>query len=66
MGRRKIPVISFVGRSNTGKTTLLEKVIPLLKKSGYDGTITLEVFSPDRRYLLFSREKLKEIWEENS
>ena len=39
-----------------------KKVIPMLKKSGYDGTITLEVFSPDRRYLLFSREKLKELW----
>jgi sugar phosphate isomerase/epimerase len=38
-------------------------VIPMLKQSGYDGTITLEVFSPDRRYLLFSREKLKELWE---
>ena len=31
MGKRKVPVISFVGRSNTGKTTLLEKVIPLLR-----------------------------------
>jgi len=27
-------VISFVGRSNTGKTTLLEKVIPLLRSRG--------------------------------
>ncbi len=43
-----------------------KKVIPMLKKSGYDGTITLEVFSPDRRYLLFSREKLRELWEKNS
>jgi len=40
------------------------KIIGLLKKSGYDGTITLEVFSPDRRYLLFSRDKLREIWGE--
>lgn len=40
-----------------------KKVIPLLKNSGYDGTMTLEVFSPDRRYLLFSRDKLREIWE---
>ena len=39
-----------------------EKIISLLKQSGYDGTITLEVFSPDRRYLLFSRDKLREIW----
>ncbi|MBP1732888.1 MAG: molybdopterin guanine dinucleotide biosynthesis accessory protein MobB, partial [Deltaproteobacteria bacterium] len=34
MGKRKVPVISFVGRSNTGKTTLLEKVIPLLRSRG--------------------------------
>jgi len=40
------------------------RIIGLLKKSGYDGTITLEVFSPDRRYLLFSRDKLREIWGE--
>jgi hypothetical protein len=35
----------------------------MLKSFGYDGTITLEVFSLDRRYLLFSRDKLREIWE---
>jgi len=40
------------------------KIISLLKNSGYDGTITLEVFSADRRYLLFSRDKLREIWGE--
>ena len=43
-----------------------KKMIPLLKKSGYDRTITLEVFSPDRRYLLFSRDKLRELWESSS
>jgi sugar phosphate isomerase/epimerase len=36
--------------------------IELLKARGYDGTITLEVFSPDRRYLLLSRDKLREWW----
>jgi molybdopterin-guanine dinucleotide biosynthesis protein B len=30
-----IPVISIVGRSNTGKTTLLEKVVKELKRRGY-------------------------------
>jgi len=30
-----IPVISFVGRSNVGKTTLLEKVVRELKSRGY-------------------------------
>jgi len=30
-----IPVISIVGKSNVGKTTLLEKIIPVLKQKGY-------------------------------
>ena len=30
-----IPVISFIGRSNSGKTTLLEKVVRELKLKGY-------------------------------
>ncbi len=29
------PIVSFVGRSNCGKTTLLEKLIPALTKRGY-------------------------------
>jgi sugar phosphate isomerase/epimerase len=39
-----------------------KEITTILKKNDYDGTITLEVFSPDRDYLLFSREKLKEYW----
>lgn len=35
-----IPVVSIVGRSNTGKTTLIEKLITELKRRGYRvGTI---------------------------
>ncbi len=34
MGSRMIPVFSVVGRSNTGKTTLLEKIIPMLRSTG--------------------------------
>lgn len=30
-----IPIVSIVGRSNTGKTTLIEKMIPELRKRGY-------------------------------
>ena len=30
-----IPVISIVGRSNTGKTTLIEKLVPELCRRGY-------------------------------
>lgn len=32
---RRIPIISVVGRSDSGKTTLLEKLIPELKRRGY-------------------------------
>jgi len=31
-------------------------------KRYYDGTITLEIFSPDRNYALYSRKSLEEIW----
>ena len=35
-----------------------------LKRWGYDGTITLEVFSPDRHYLAYSRDRLRQLWDE--
>ena len=38
-----------------------EKLIPTLK-TFYDGTITLEIFSPDKDYALLARKKLKEKW----
>ena len=41
-----------------------KRIIPALRKSKYDGTVTLEVFSRDKRYLLASREKLLELWTE--
>ncbi len=34
MGRRVIPVLSVIGRSNTGKTTFIEKLIPILNARG--------------------------------
>lgn len=34
-----------------------------IKASGYDDTITLEVFSPDRDYLAVSLKKIRVIWE---
>ena len=40
-----------------------DEVIPAIKKSGYDSTITLEVFSPDKRYVVGSKEKVLELWE---
>lgn len=30
-----IPVVSIVGKSNSGKTTLIERIIPVLKEKGY-------------------------------
>lgn len=38
--------------------------IRALRESGYDGTITLEVFSPDPHYLAHSRDRLRTLWEE--
>jgi sugar phosphate isomerase/epimerase len=35
-----------------------------LKAVGYDGTITLEVFTPDRHHLAYSRDALQRIWNE--
>ncbi len=38
--------------------------IRALKRCGYDGTITLEVFTPDRHYLAYSRDVLRGMWDE--
>lgn len=34
MGEKQIPIISIVGRSKTGKTTFLERMIPVLMNKG--------------------------------
>lgn len=34
-----------------------------LRASGYDQTITLEVFSPDRHFVAYSRDRLRAMWE---
>ena len=36
--------------------------VRMLKSCGYDGTITLEVFTPDRRHLTYSRDVLRALW----
>jgi len=38
-------------------------MLRLLKDHGYDGSITLEVFSDDRHYLQHSMERVREEWE---
>ena len=40
----------------------LQDALGTLKRSGYDGTITLEVFTSDPSQLLYSRDVLKKIW----
>ena len=35
----------------------------MLQATGYDGTITLEVFTPDRHHLAYSRDVLRQIWD---
>jgi sugar phosphate isomerase/epimerase len=41
----------------------LQKSVEALQKCGYDGTITLEVFTPDIRHVIYSRDVLRETWE---
>ena len=41
-----------------------KKMINVLRKHPYDGTVTLEVFSPDHDYLLASRDKFRTWWDE--
>lgn len=36
--------------------------VKLLKNAGYDGTITLEIFSKDKDYLKISKEKFERLW----
>jgi molybdopterin-guanine dinucleotide biosynthesis adapter protein len=33
--QKDIPLVSFVGRSNTGKTTVIERLIPILREKGF-------------------------------
>jgi sugar phosphate isomerase/epimerase len=42
-----------------------KNVVRLLKKAGWDGTVTLEVFSREREYLLMSRRLWLKWWSEN-
>jgi sugar phosphate isomerase/epimerase len=44
-------------------TTDWPKHIKKLKATGYDGTITLEVFASHREYLLLSRDLLRKWWQ---
>ena len=43
-----------------------QKIFVLIKKSGYDDTITLEIFCTDRDFLTLTRKKVKKLWNEAS
>jgi sugar phosphate isomerase/epimerase len=45
-------------------TVDLQRSIDALQRCGYNGTITLEVFTPDREHLFRSRDLLRKIWNE--
>jgi sugar phosphate isomerase/epimerase len=47
----------------TGSVDVRES-IRALQGVGYDGTITLEVFAPDRHHLAYSRDLLQRLWSE--
>lgn len=45
-------------------TIEIARHIRSLKGHGYDGTITLEVFTADRHYLSYSRDLLRRLWDQ--
>ena len=45
-------------------TVDVPRAVRALQRCGFDGTITLEVFTPDRRHLTYSRDVLRRIWDE--
>ncbi|MBV9407026.1 MAG: sugar phosphate isomerase/epimerase, partial [Acidobacteriaceae bacterium] len=45
-------------------TVDLRRSVEALQKCAYDGTITLEVFTPDPHYLTYSRDLLRRTWNE--
>jgi sugar phosphate isomerase/epimerase len=42
----------------------LRRSLRAIQDCGYDSTITLEVFTPDRRHLTYSRDLLRSVWNE--
>jgi len=42
----------------------VRRAVGALQRCGYDGTITLEVFTPDKHFLAYSRGMLRAVWEE--
>ncbi len=42
----------------------VQSSVRALRRCGYDDTITLEVFTPDKHYLEYSRDVLRRIWDD--
>ena len=40
--------------------------VEILQRHGYDGTITLEVFTPDQFFVKYSADKLRLLWKESA
>jgi sugar phosphate isomerase/epimerase len=47
-------------------TVDVRRAVRGLRNLGYDGTITLEVFTPDRHYVAYSRDLLRRLWNESA
>jgi len=47
-------------------TVDVRAAIRALKRAGYDGTITLEVFTPYKHYVTYSRDVLRRLWDETT
>lgn len=39
------------------------RIIKALKQAGYEGTVTFEIFTPDRGYLKLSKDKFDRLWQ---
>jgi sugar phosphate isomerase/epimerase len=42
------------------------RAVRSLRRCGYDGTVTLEVFTPDKHFLTYSRDRFRRLWDEAS
>ena len=42
------------------------RMVRAIRGCGHDGTITLEVFTPDRHYLEHSRDLLRDLWNQRA
>jgi sugar phosphate isomerase/epimerase len=47
-------------------TVDVPRCIRALKRAGYDGTITLEVFTSDKHHVAYSRDVLRQIWDDDA